>query len=192
MRGITWTGESIDDVEIVAALPRDLRELLLGNNGFILHEGALHVRGAVVAPEWHSLRTAWQGPQAFTRLYPLVRPGDIPFAQDQVGDQYLLREGAVFRLCGETGDVSSHAGSLAEFLRRADEDIEGFLNVALDRPMEPGQLLLAYPPFIFEDSGEGTAMRAVPAEEVIGFHAELARQMRDVPDGERVTFRLGE
>ena len=82
----------------------------------------------------------------------------VPFAQDQVGDQYLLREGVVFHLCGETGDVSSRAGNLAEFLRRVDEDIEGFLNVGLDRPMEPGQLLLAFPPFICVESGAGTAL----------------------------------
>ena len=55
---ITWRGESIEDVEILRDLPIDLVGILGDTNGFILHEGALHVRGACLTPEWHSLRAA--------------------------------------------------------------------------------------------------------------------------------------
>ena len=46
---ITWQGESIDDVEILRELPVSLVNLLREINGFILHQGALHVRGASLA-----------------------------------------------------------------------------------------------------------------------------------------------
>ena len=78
--GITWKGESIEDVEILRELPADLVRVLSETNGFILHEGALHVRGACLTPDWHSLRAAWRGAKAFHILYEDVRPSDIPFA----------------------------------------------------------------------------------------------------------------
>lgn len=188
--GITWQGESIDDVEILRELPPGLVCLLSDVNGFILHEGALHVRGASLHPEWHSLRAVWRGPRALHTLYKGVRTTDIPFAQDQVGDQFLLRDGRVLRLFAETGEVEDLADGIEDFFRRLTSDIEGFLNVGLSRRMRPGQLLLAYPPFCFRESGAGASLGPVPAAEVILFHADLARQIRDVPDGGQVDFKL--
>ena len=187
--GITWRGESIDDVELLRELPPSLVRILSDTNGFILHEGALHVRGASLTPEWHSLRAAWRGPSAFHTLYESVHATDIPFAQDQVGDQFLLRDGRVIRLSGETGEVEALADSLEDFHSRVSQDIAGFLNVGLRHTMQPGQLLLAYPPFVFRESGAGASLKPVRAGEVILFHADLARQLRDVPDGGQVELK---
>ena len=155
--GITWKGESIEDVEILPELPADLVRVLSVTNGFVLHDGAVHVRGACLTPEWHSLRAAWRGPTAFQVLYDDVRPTDVPFAQDQLGDQFLIRDGVIFRLSGETGEIEHLAESLQEFLNKVSSDIEGFLNVGLDHKMQPGQLLHAYPPFCFRESGAGAS-----------------------------------
>ena len=63
--GITWRGESIDDVELLNELPSDLVRVLEDTNGFIVHNGAFHVRGASLTPEWHSfiLQTACDLPE---------------------------------------------------------------------------------------------------------------------------------
>lgn len=55
---ITWSGDSVDDVELLPELPRELTAKLSEINGFIMHGGAIHVRGAALKPEWHSLRAA--------------------------------------------------------------------------------------------------------------------------------------
>ena len=188
--GITWQGESIDDVEILRELPSDLARILSETNGFIVHDGALHVRGACLTPEWHSLREALHGTTALHKLYESVHPSDIPFAQDQVGDQFLLRDRRVLRLLGETGDVEPLADSLDEFFYRVSEDIEGFLNVGLGQTMQPGQLLLACPPFVLLESGANASLKPVPAGELILFHADIARQIRDVPDGGQVVLKF--
>ena len=188
--GITWKGDSIEDIEILSELPADLVRVLSDTNGFILHEGAVHVRGACLTPEWHSLRATWRGPKAFHILYDSVRPSYIPFAQDQVGDQFLIRETVVLRLSAETGEIKRLADSLQAFFSRVSSDIEGFLNVGLGQRMQPGQLLHAYPPFCFRESGAGASLAPLPASEVILFHADLARQIRDVPDGGEVEFKL--
>jgi hypothetical protein len=188
--GITWRGESIDDIELLRELPSNLVHVLSETNGFILHEGALHVRGASLTPDWHSLRDAWRGPSAFHKLYEEVQPTDIPFAQDQVGDQFLIRGGKILRLSAETGDLEAFVDSLEVFWGRLSEEIESFLNVGLGYTMQPGQLLLAYPPFVFQESGSGASLKPVHAAEVILFHADLARQIRDVPDGQSVKFKI--
>ncbi len=188
--GITWKGESIDDVEVLRELPSGLLRILSDVNGFILYEGCLHVRGASLTPEWHSLRAAWRGPRAFHSLYDSVLPTDVPFAQDQIGDQFLIRDGTVLRLCAETGEVEGLTNTLEDFFSRLSGDIEEFLNVGLSHTMQPGQLFLAFPPFCFRESGAGASLRTVAAEEVILFHADLARQIRDVPDGGQVEFKV--
>ncbi|MBN8418736.1 MAG: SMI1/KNR4 family protein [Verrucomicrobia bacterium] len=188
--GITYRGENVDDEEILGELPPALLRVLTESNGFILHNGALHVRGAVFKPGWHSFREAMDGPNAFHTLYEVVRVTDIPFAEDQLGDQFLLREERVFRLSAETGDVELLADSLDDFFERIGEDIEGFLNIGLEHAMQPGQLLLAYPPFVFKESGAGTSLKPVHADQVIRFHADLARQIRDDPDGEKIDLKV--
>lgn len=188
--GITWESESIEDVEILSELPLELVQLLNERNGFILHQGAVHVRGACLGPEWHSLRSAWYGPNSFHLLYEAVEPTDIPFGQDQFGDQFLIRGGEIVRLSGETGGIEKLASTLEDFFRRADCEIEKFLNVSIDHKMEPGQLIFAYPPFCTQESGRLPALKAVPATELILIHAELAKQLKDLPDGGQIEFRL--
>jgi hypothetical protein len=145
----------------------------------------------VLKPEWHSLRAAWRGANAFHVLYEEVRPSDIPFAQDQLGDQFLLRGGAVLRLAAETGEIEPLAESLEDFLDNVRSDIEGFLNVGLQHVIEPGQILQAYPPFCVQESAAGMSLRPLPAAETILFHANLAKQIRDVPGG-MIEFKVSD
>ncbi|GEP43416.1 SMI1/KNR4 family protein [Brevifollis gellanilyticus] len=188
---MTWQGDVINDVELLGELPSSLVRVLREVNGFILHGGALHIRGASMTPEWHSLRAAMQGPAAFHGLYEGVHADDIPFGQDLFGDQFLLRDEAVLKLSAESGEVESMADSLDDFFRQTLEDLEGFLNVDLKHVMQPGQLLLAYPPFVFAESGAGASLKPVSAGEVILFHADLARQIRDVPEGGQIEIKWG-
>ncbi|MDZ4288174.1 MAG: hypothetical protein U0984_09455 [Prosthecobacter sp.] len=186
---ITWKGEGIDDIEILPNLPHNLLNLLAETNGFILHSGALHVRGATTAPDWHSLRAAWHGTHAFHILYEAVQSSDIPFAQDQVGDQFLTRDCTILRLEAETGEIEPVNDSLEDFFDRVRSDISGFLNVGLSHTMEPGQLLRAVPPFCLQGSADKVSLRPSPATEVILWHAELAKQIRHIPDGEQVEIK---
>jgi len=187
--GVTWKGPKIDDKEILHEVPEALRELLNWANGFVLHGGALHVRGASLAPEWHSLRTAWLGDEAFHKGYASMRPDDVPFAQDIFGDQFLLRDEVVMRLFAESGEIEMMAEDIDEFFAAINIDLEGYLNVQPGQ-LEPGQLLLAYPPFCFEEASADIEFSPLPASEVIKFHAQLAAQLKDVPEGAKIEFKI--
>lgn len=184
LNNVTFRGPKIDDEPLLDNLPENLASLLGTINGFILCGGGLHFRGACVEPEWHSLRAAWQGPEALHTLYDSVEPLDIPFAQDCVGDQFLLRGSKVLALSAETGELGEKAEGLASFLEAASADPEGFLAMepllalqSQGKQLAPGELIHAYPPFCTQQAAQGVSLKAIPAREVIGFHAELASKM---------------
>jgi hypothetical protein len=193
----TYSGPPIDDPAILAQLPPDLATLLQAENGLIALSGGFHLRGACREPSWHSLRAAWEGPAALHRLFPAVRPSDVPFAEEALGDQFLLRDGQVLRLGAETGELDPSGPGLVEFLASVRDDGIRVLNleplVAFlqeGQKLEPGQLLSSYPPFCVDAAKKGVTLRAIPSADRISFLAQLARQLKDVPDGGRVTFKV--
>jgi hypothetical protein len=190
LTGITYQGPPIDDEPLLALLPADLVKLLRQLNGWIQFRGGLHVRGACREPAWHSLRAAWLGEQAFSRLYPgIVAPDEIPFAEDCAGDQFLLRKGKVTRLLAESGEREPLEVDLAGFLASVEEDPLENLGLAPLLQLEaeggrlqPGELLAAYPPFVAQESSEGVVLKAVPAAERYTFLADLAASLGEEED----------
>ena len=186
--GVTFLGPPVDDLEVLAALPDYLRRFLSEVDGLVAFDGGLHMRGACHEPVWHSLRHVWKGDRAFYKRYPAIREDDIPFAEDAVGDQWLLREGRVIRLLAETGDVEEGGQTFEEFLASVEQaplDTLG-LHPLLQFKTEggallPGQLLNVYPPFCTKEAAQGVSLGAVPTTERLDFLADLSHQLP--PDG---------
>jgi len=195
---VTYRGPALDDTDILAHLPASLARLLEQMNGFVLLHGGLHLRGACRAPSWHSLRFAWEGDAAFCSLYPTVLPTDVPFAEDCLGDQFLLRGEVVNRLACETGQVESLDLRLWDFLRAAQDDPVEVLGLQPlqrftqehGRGLEPGELLAAYPPYCFKEAADGVHLAAISAEERRRFLAHLAQKLSDLPEGAKLTFQV--
>lgn len=190
---VTYTGPRIDDPEIVEVLPAELSNLLRRTNGFIAFRGGLHIRGACLAPPWHSLRAAWHGPDCFSARYPAVRPADLPFAEDALGDQFILRDGLVSRLAAETGEIEPLNQSLLGFLEAVRVDAIGTLGLqpllrfeAEGGSLQPGQLLSVYPPFCTKESANGVSLRAIPAGDRLASLASFAAQIADLGEGSTI------
>ena len=194
---VSFQGPPIDDPATLATLPDDLRRLLSVVNGFIQFGGGLHVRGACKAPDWHALSTVLSGDLALAQLYPSVLPDDVPFAQDVFGDQFLLRQGVVHRLSGETGEVESLQCSLFAFLESAQTNPIDYLNLGQmaryfreGGDLQPGQLLSVWPPFCMEEAANGVSFRAISSLERLAFLAWFARQTRNLADGTTIEFKF--
>jgi hypothetical protein len=86
LKYVSFRGPPADDPKTLARLPADDRYLLGEANGFVMIDGSLHVRRACLQPPWHSLRVAWEGEFALHSLYPAIRPEDVAFGQDCMGD----------------------------------------------------------------------------------------------------------
>jgi len=193
----SYIGPPIDDREILERLPESLQQFLLQHNGCIMFDGALHIRGACNSPTRHSLRNAWHGNSAFHKLYALLEIDDVPFAQDCVGDQFLLRNNLVITLHAEDGSISEMNCSFQQFLTAAGATPLEFLGA---HPLEgykktgnvlaPGQLLFAYPPFCTLEASAGVHLSAVSAEEVIAAHAKFAAMISRLKDGKKFKLKI--
>lgn len=195
--GLIYSGAEITDQEILPDLPEEYRYFLQQMNGCVLFDGGLHIRGAVQSPDWHSLRNVWHGDLALSKLFPEVKDSDVPFAQDCLGDQFLLRSGLVHRLEAERGAVESLEMGFEAFLNRAHENPVEFLSLepllqflSEGGDLKPGQLLNAYPPFLMQEAADGVSLKAVSMFEQIGFLADLATQIRELAEGARVKINL--
>jgi hypothetical protein len=195
---ITFRGPPMDDPEMLSRLPADLRRLLTEVNGFILFDGGLHIRGACLQPDWHSLRKVWEGELALPDLYTRVQYEDVPFGEDCLGDQFLLRDGIVYRLAAETGELSSLNSGLFAFLDEAQKDPVNYLNLQpllqfqreQGRSIKPGELLDAYPLFCTAESANGVDLKAVPALKRLSFLAHVAAQISKLPDGAKIQIKF--
>jgi hypothetical protein len=195
---VTFRGPPISDPETLARLPQDLRQLLAEANGFVMFDGGLHIRGACLEPEWHSLRKVWEGEFALSSLYPIIRSEDVPFAEDCMGDQFILREGTVHRLAAETGQLSSLEAGLFDFLDQAQKSPIEYLClhplVQFQRErghfISPGELLDANPFFCMAEAGAGVHLEAVSALERLSFLAYVAGQISKLPDGTKIRFKF--
>jgi hypothetical protein len=192
-----YIGSEITDPEMLNQVPEDYRRLLQQVNGSILFDGGLHIRGAVLTPEWHSLRKVWVGDFALHKLFPAIENTDVPFAQDCLGDQFLLRENVVHKLDAESGEIESLRMDLETFLNRSQENPVEFLSLQPllqflreGGEMKPGQLLSVYPPYITKESANGVSLRAILMFDRIGFLANFARQIAGIPDGAKLESKV--
>lgn len=199
--GVTWQGPPIDDAALLEDLPPSLRSVLEQRNGFVQLGGGLHVRGACTAPEWHSLRDVWTGPRALAQRYAAAGAADVPFAEDCLGNPFLLREGSVLRLDGETGALEPLGLDLFGFLERAQSEpvetlrLEPLLRYRQEQgaALEPGELLMPWPPLCTEEAASRPVeLRAVPSAERLDFLASLAARVARLEPGGRLGIRLRE
>jgi len=193
--GITYKNTVIDDEVTFRALPEVLQKFLNQVNGIIAYKGGIHFRGCCIEPKWHSIQEAWTGKWAFWKNYPDVLDIDIPFAQDCMGDQYLLRGNKVIKLSTETGEIDFLNLDFIGFLDEIEKDPMSFLSMQPlvqfemeGKQLEPGKLLSAYPPFCLNNSGLGVTLSDVPVEERLNFLADLSKKVRNMNDGEDVQF----
>jgi hypothetical protein len=193
---VIYTGPTFSDREILRVIPAELASVLVVDNGVVAYSGGFHIRGACSDPQWHSLRSAWSGPHALSKHYDAVRATDVPFAQDALGDQYLLRDDVVHHLNTETGELASRRVALALFLQGVRADPVGTLSLepllafeADGGVLQPGQLLSVYPPYCVNTETR-RSFRAVAALDRLGFLASLARQMQHLPDGAEIELKL--
>ncbi|MDQ3706303.1 MAG: SMI1/KNR4 family protein [Chloroflexota bacterium] len=196
---VTYEGPPNDDSGLLDPLPPDLRNLLEQINGFIQFGGGLHVRGACVEPVWHSIGEAMTGEFALHEHYPNVLPTDVPFAQDAIGDQYVLRDGVVHWLYAETGDLESLRTGLIEFLEAAQANPDQYLGLQLLRQflssggtLQPGELLHVYPPLCTVEARSGVSVTAVPAAVRLAFLRQFAEQVRGASEGGQIEMKVEE
>lgn len=184
---VVYKGGEISEVEILGKLPASLRDFLQKTNGLTAFDGGLHIRGIVNSPHWHSLQKVWFGDFSLHTMFSNLKEGDIPFGQNCLGDQFVLRDETVWQLSAEIDELENLSLNLEEFLTKTNANPVDFL---LLEPLlkfteeggklEKRELLSVYPSFCTEESAEGVSFKAVPMFDRLGFLADFARQINSL------------
>ncbi|KAA9339366.1 SMI1/KNR4 family protein [Hymenobacter busanensis] len=199
MEDVTYIGEPVSDSVTFKQLPIEMQGFLLHANGLVAYLGGLHIRGCCQEPKWHSLAEAWSGDTAFCKIYPNVKISDIPFAQDSMGNQFLLRKGIVWFLDTETGEVENLNVSFDMFIA----GVERFPGRALDLSnigtfaklgarLMPGELLAVFPPACIKTNGDQFKLTRMPVATRLHSLADMYRQIRRLKPGQKITVRTDE
>ena len=157
------------------------------------------MRGICDEPEWHSLAEAWTGENALFKLFTAIKPEDVPFGQDCMGDQFILREGIVHHLFSESGELKSTGLTFEQFYEQMRADPVEFLHLEPLLQMEnegeelrPGELISAFPPFVCLESGKKVVLHPTPMLDRIQWLAKFARQIENLPDGAKLEIGFTE
>ena len=200
LENITYAGPEFDErSKIIEKLPDNLISLLRQINGFIQYDGGLHLRGVCNEPEWHSIESLMNGTYSLHSSYPAITVTDVPFAEDCVGDQFLLRNRNVIKLFSETGEVEEYGFGLATFFNNASENPVEFLGMEPLLRLQneggglaPGELIHVYPPFSAKEAENGVSLKAVPSSEALRFLADFSKQISGLGEGEQFEVKLVE
>ena len=190
IEGVTFAAPGAAD-EIDPRLPDALRAALAQHDGFIVDDGAFHMRGVGAShPSWHRLDGCVVGDGGVFDVYDVLEPGDVAFAQNMLGDQFILRGEAVYFLDAEVGELERVSGTLQAFLGSVNDEGDNLPRYGGRAPLELGDLMHAHPPFCCVTDSGAYSLRPTGADELHRFHAELYIQMRDLPDGAQLSFEI--
>lgn len=164
-------------------------------NGFYAFESALHV-----FPSGTSERMSvelWNDPDLWRRDYEDLTDGLVFFAEDVFGGQFVLCDAGVGTFDPETGDVDVIAGDLASWAAAVLGDYEMLTGFLLAHEWQvrhgalvEGERLVPKLPFVTGGAFGVDNLYAADAVEGMRARGNLAVQIRDLPDGAKISYRI--
>lgn len=181
--------------KLAGPLAEELKALLAVRNGFNAFEGALHVRAAG-SDCWGDLN-AWNASPGWRDEYRDLAEGGLFFAEDAFGAQFCLHDGAVWTFDPETGarehlsdTLDGWCGAiLADYRVLTGQPLANAWQRANGR-LPASHRLIPIVPFVLGGGFDVANLCAVDAERGMRVRANLAAQIRDLPDGAEIRYRL--
>lgn len=182
-------------LEAGGSLGRELLELLSVKNGFYAFEGALHVFPA--GGEGVCDVDTWNEASRWRNRYPELPDGLIFFAEDAFGGQFGIDEMGVYFFGPETGELDKVAGTVEEWAAVLLLDYRSLTGYPLAHEwqethgaLEAGSRLVPKTPFVLGGRFDVANLFALESVRAMRTYANLASQIRGLPDGTQVTLRV--
>jgi hypothetical protein len=175
-----------------------LAGFLKRQNGFFAFESALHVFPACDEEGVIDLET-WNDPSLWIRDYDGLALGTLFFAEGIFGDQFGITGHEIVRFEAETGLTEPIANTLEDWVALILQDYNYQTGYPLackwqevHGPLPLGQRLVATTPFVLGGNFDISKVFALDAVKAMRYHADLALLIRDVPDGTKIKFEIGD
>lgn len=170
--------------------------MLFQRNGFYALESALHVFPSHSSPQEIGL-DSWNEKTLWRSNYKGMADGCLFFAEDVFGGQFCIKDGKVYIFDPETGASDYLADNIEGWANAIISDYEMLTGYPLAHQWQKqyGQLsakkrLLPKIPFVA--GGEFVADNLYLADAVEGMklRADIANQIKDLPDGSQIKFNI--
>lgn len=175
-------------------LGRELGELLEQRNGFLAFGSALLVRGCGEEP---GNLLDWNRESGWRATYCGMADGLFFFAEDVLGGQFALMEDQVLTFDPETGERAACASSLEDWADQLFADVEVWTGSPLaeawqtaNGPLPYDKRLVPKIPFILGGDYSIENLYLLDSKLGMKVRGDLAVQVRDLPDGAQVSYRV--
>jgi hypothetical protein len=173
----------------------ELLQLLWLRNGFFAYGRALHIFPSGSCPDVVTLE-AWNS--AEWRLeYGIFAENRLFFAEDVFGGQFCLYENCVHRFDPETGESEWVSETIPGWAAAVGSDHRYFTGWPLLKewesvhgPLSEGHRLVPKIPFVLGGAYDVGNLFSLAAARAMRFYADLARQIRTLPEGAQVRFQV--
>ena len=175
----------------------ELWALLQERNGFYAFESALHVFPAG-GPGTQTLER-WNSPELWRGHYKDLADGCLFFAEDIFGGQFVIKDDAIHSFDPETGATEQIGATVDAWARALLGDYEALTGQPLAHAWQEehgalpkGKRLLPKIPFVTNGEFELSNLYAADAVKGMQFRGDLAVQIRYLPEGAEIKFKIVE
>lgn len=173
----------------------ELNALLRRRDGFFAFAGALEVFPSATGPRSYGIND-WNGLGLWRGAYGELAPHGVCFAQDLFGTQFVISNG-IQTFDPETGEQQEFAGSIDAWAARLLEEPDVHTGQSLLQSWQAknGSLpskfrLVPITPFTLGGAFDLDNLLAMESTKSMRMRAELALQLKDVPDGTTVSYKV--
>lgn len=181
---------------LAGSLADDLLRMLCQRNGFYALESALHVFPTHSSQQEIGLDD-WNENVLWRNAYKEFADGCLFFAEDVFGGQFCIKENQVYTFDPETGALDYLADDIEGWAKAIIGDYEVLTGYTLAHQWQKqnGQIpakkrLLPKMPFVAGGEFNLDNLYLVDAVEGMKFRADIANQIKDLPDGAQITFNV--
>ena len=175
----------------------ELADLLGDRNGFYAFASALHVFASGAESAAGGSLEAWNDPDGWRSAYGGLVDGYLFFAEDVLGSQFAIRDDRIHTFDPETGQFEVLASSVEDWADQLLTDYDVLTGYPLARDWQqehgalpPGKRLVPKIPFVLGGDFVTSNVYAADAAEGMRVRGDLALQLRDLPDGAKVRYRV--
>lgn len=178
-------------------LADQLLRMLCQRNGFYALESALHVFPT------HSSQNEigiydWNESALWRSGYKGMADGCLFFAEDVFGGQFCIKDSKVYTFDPETGSLEYLADDIESWVQILLCDYEVLTGYPLAHQWQKqngrlpaGKRLLPKVPFVLGGEFVLDNLYLADAVEGMRFRADIASQIKDLPDGAQIKFNIG-
>ncbi|MDG4556295.1 MAG: SMI1/KNR4 family protein [Candidatus Contendobacter sp.] len=181
---------------LAGSLADDLLRMLYQRNGFYALESALHVFPSHSNQQEIGLDD-WNDNALWRNAYKGQADGCLFFAEDVFGGQFCIKDGQVYTFDPETGGLDYLADDIEGWAKAIISDYEVLTGYPLAHQWQKqhGQLpakrrLLPKMPFVAGGEFMLDNLYLADAVEGMKFRADIANQIKDLPDGAQIKFHV--